>query len=268
MKKALLAAAALATLSGSALAIDIPLPNGGFDVGAPASNTYGLISNWTVQSVPTSGFASGVFTSYAGYVPNNGSRMAIITNGGGTTFMQIRNVVPIELFRMPYFNFSFAFLTTDALNTAVANRDNFRVVIDYFSDAAGLNQIGTQSYLVNTGTLIARSTPVSGSQIGPWANGTLLNGTQNDLPGGPNALSLAVLPISLTSAPYANFTFYLDNLGTTANVTSGVLIDNVYINPEPGTMALFGLGAAGLAGLVLRRRKAAAAKKAAEAAVS
>lgn len=265
MKNTLLAALVVASLGGTALAIDLPLPNGGFDVGSPASNSYGLISNWNVQSVPTSGFQSGVFTSYAGYAPNNGARLGLITNAGATPattplFVQLRNVVPVELFRMPYFNFHFAFLTTDPNATLLANRDQFRVVIDYFSDAGGLNQIGTESFTLDTGTLTSTGVALGAGQA--WPAGTVLNGTLENANNVPGRLQYTVLPIGLTSAPYANFTFYLDNLGTSGqSVFSGVLIDNVYINPEPGTLALFGLGAAGLGAMAWRRRKSAKAKK-------
>lgn len=250
MKKnalAVLAVAASAAFAAPAFAIEIPLANGGFDVGTPASNTFGLISQWTAQSVPTSGFQSGVFTSYAGLTSFDGSpRMALLTNQN-TLFVQLRNAAPVELFNMPYFNFDLAFLTTDGLGTALANRDQFSVVIDYFSDAAGLNQIGTQSFTINTGTLYALG--AAGQPFNTSVNASSPNRLVN------GQLGYYVLPITLPSAPYANFTFYLDNLGTGTG-TSAVLIDHVFINPEPGTVALFGLGALGLGGLVMRRRAA------------
>jgi hypothetical protein len=37
---------------------------------------------------------------------------------------------------------------------------------------------------------------------------------------------------------------------------TGVILDNVFLNPEPGTMALFGLGGLGLGAMAWRRRKA------------
>lgn len=239
------AACALAGLAAPAFAIDIPLPNGGFDTGSPASNTFGLISNWTVQSVPTSGFQSSVWTSYAGFAPTNGTRMALLTNAN-TVFVQMKNATPMELLGMPYFNFHYVFLTQDPASTVLANRDQFNVVVDYFSDAGGLNQIGTEAFTINTGDLY------SGFTAGQPFNGAVQAGNG---PLVPTQLGVYVIPLSIPSAPYVNFTFYLDNLGTgTGN--SGVLIDNVYINPEPGTMALFGLGALGLGGFVWRRRKA------------
>jgi hypothetical protein len=245
-------AVVLAGLAAPAFAIDIPLPNGGFDTGSPASNTFGLITNWTVQSVPTSGFASSVWTSYAGFVPNNGTRMALISNRD-TVFVQMSNATPIELQGMPQFNFWMVYLTTDPTSTALANRDQFAVVVDYFSDAGGVNQIGTESFTINTGSLF--STGINPGQ--PF--NAVVNAGNGPLP--PTQLGLVVIPLSLPSAPYANFTFYLDNLGTGTG-TSGVLIDNVFISPEPGTMALFGLGALGLGGLAWRRRRAKLASKA------
>lgn len=260
MLKSALAVAALAAFAAPAFAIEIPLPNGSFEVGAPTSNNFGFVTNWTTQSLPSNALASGVFTTYAGFSPSQGARMALITNANTGGGIQITNFIvnanPIQLFDFPYLNFHFAFLTTDATSTALADRDPFHVTVDYFSDAAGNNQTGSQTFVVNTGNLVAASGPPNGVAPNPFGT-TSLNVTTPQ-PGVPNsALQLAVLNLNYPSGTgYARVSFHINNTGTSVGGVSGVLIDNVFINPEPGTMALFGLGAAGLGAMVWRRRKA------------
>lgn len=244
--------AALGATSASAFAIDIPLANGSFDTGTPGSNTFGLISNWGFNALPVAANQLGVFTTYAGFSPSNGPRMALLSNQGVGT-VQLRQLLPIQLLRMPYLSFQYVYLTTDPTTTAQASRDRFTVVVDYFSDAAGLTQIGTESITgLDGGALI--STGVNpGAPFGGVVN-------SNSFGGGLLRNASVNLNPLFSLAPYANFTFYLENNGTGSGA-SGVLLDNVVINPEPGTFALFGLGAAGLAGMAMRRRKAAKAKK-------
>jgi hypothetical protein len=256
MLKTALAAVAVAALAGPAFAIDLLLPNGSFET-ASSVNAFGAITSWTTTSNPNSTVASGVFTSYAGFTPSNGSNMAVLTNSGSTV-MQIVTSSPMQLLGQPFLNFNFAFLTTDATSTALASRDQFVVLINYFSDSGGTSQLGTtQSVTINTGNRFA-----TGNTPGTPFNTNVNGASPLRTTAGP--LGYYVVPINMTSAPYATFTFFLDNLGSGTG-TSAVLLDQVYITPEPGTLALFGLGALGLGGIVLRRRRAklAAAKSAA-----
>ena len=246
--------AAVGATSASAFAIDIPLANGSFDTGTPASNTFGLISNWTFNALPVAANQLGVFTSYAGFTPSNGPRMALLSNQGVGT-VQLRQALPIQLLRMPYLSFQYIYLTTDPTSTADASRDRFSVVVDYFSDAAGLNQIGTETI---TGL---DASPLLSTGINPGAPfGGVVNANTSGLAAGALRNASVTLNPLFSLAPYANFTFYLENNGTGTG-SSGVLLDNVVINPEPGTFALFGLGAAGLAGMAWRRRKSAKVAK-------
>lgn len=107
--------------------------------------------------------------------------------------------------------------------------------------------------------------------------------------GGGGTATLSLAPIALTNSSYfltgseneanystaggfsfSNFNSLLLTFTYTPNGGSNphtLLLDAVS-NPEPGTMALFGLGALGLGGVAWRRRRAAKAKKAAEASVA
>lgn len=250
MIKHALAACVVAALSVPAFAVDIPLANGSFDTGTPATNTFGFFTSWTTQvGNPGPGNYSGAFSTYAGITPTDGARMALISNQG-LSFVSLQQAVPIALLNMPFFTFNYVYLTTDPANTALSARDTFTVVIDYYSDAAGLNQIATQAVTINTDQLNTSATV----NTAPF-NGATVNFSQSNGPGGWRYVSIA---LAVPTAPYANFTFYLDNNGTSTSGPgiSALLIDATRINPEPGTMALFGLGAAGLGALVLRRRKA------------
>ena len=257
MNKHALAAIVVAALGAPAFAVDIPLANGSFDNGSvPPTGFFGFFTSWTTQvGNPGPGNYSGAFATYAGITPTDGARMALISNQG-LSFVSLQQAVPIALQNMPFFTFNYVYLTTDPANTALSARDTFTVVIDYYSDAAGLNQIATQAVTMDTDQLNT-SVVVPGAPF----NGATANLSQANGPGGWRYVSVA---LSVPTAAYANFTFYLDNNGTSGvgPGISALLIDNTRINPEPGTMALFGLGAAGLGALVLRRRRAAKASAA------
>ena len=252
--------AALGVTSASAFALDIPLANGSFDTGSPGSNTFGLVSNWTFNTLVPAANQVGVFTSYAGFVPSNGPRMALLSNQGVGT-VQLRQITPIALQKMSYLAFNYMYLTTDSTATSDASRDRFSVIVDYFA-ADGVTQIGTESF-TNLG-----GGPLVSTGVNPGAPfGSTVSATNQGLAAGAlRGASITLNPL-FNSAPFANFTFYLENqgVGGTGSVgigSSGVLLDGIVINPEPGTFALFGLGAAALGGMAMRRRKAAKAKKA------
>ena len=236
-----IAAGSLATGS-NAYAYDIPLANGGFETSPPSTNSFGFFPNWTTQTGNTgSGNYSGAFSSYAGYTASEGTRMALIANQG-LSFVSLRQATPVALVNNFYYNFSYAYLTTDAIGTPTSSLDTFKVIVEYFSDAAGLNQIASQTAIVALSPLGA----TSANPGDPFSAAVNSNGT-----GG--VLNNATITLNLPSAPYATFTFYLDNDNSTGK--SGVLLDKAFVNPEPGTMALFGLGAMGLGAMAWRRRR-------------
>lgn len=244
MNRTLLASLVVAALGSSALAYEIPLNNGGFQTSPPSTNSFGFFPSWTTQTGNVgSGNYSGAFSTYAGYSPSEGNRMALIANQG-LSFVSLRQATPVALINNFYYNFSYAYLTTDALGTASADLDTFKVIIEYFSDAAGLNQIGSQTAIVNLAPLVS----TSANPGDPFSAAVNSNGQ-----GG--VLNNATVQLNLPSAPYATFTFYLDNDGTGAG-RSGILLDKAFVNPEPGTLALFGLGAMGLGAMAWRRRRA------------
>lgn len=254
MRTLTLAAVAVAALGSSAFAIDIPVTSGSFEASPPADNAFGLISGWNNVStsdipVPGDGRHTGVFTSYAGFSPTDGNRMAFLSNQG-TGQVLMRSVMPTQVFRMYYVQFDYLYLTTAPTTTALADRDTFRVNFLFYDQ--NMNFLAVQGANLDTGTLSATGTNPGLPFDGNVNVGNLPDQSSSDL---QTSFAFMNLDPSFVdpSVYFVQFEFVLFK-GSTPGV-SGVLIDNVVINPEPGTMALFGLGAAGLGAFVWRRRK-------------
>ena len=243
-----LAILATAAMASSAFATDIPIPNAGFEGPNPGSNQFGFNTGWTAANgigVGGTGNYSGAFTTYAGFSPAEGNRMALLANQG-LSWASLHSTTPVALSGQFYLNFSWAYLSTEAAGTSGAALDTFKVIIDYYSDAAGLTQVSSQTSVVpigGHGDLFDTGT----SELDPFG-GAISSNAQG------GALKTYTVLLNNPIAPYARFTFYLDNDGTGTG-KSGLLLDKAFVNPEPGTIALFGLGALGLGAMTWRRRR-------------
>ncbi len=99
-----------------------------------------------------------------------------------------------------------------------------------------------------TGAGVAPTTPLDESHFEAWPGGTVTRTfTRSFTAAGTWTGTIAV------SAP-GSPTYQIPGAGTTTGRTLSVTF---VVNPEPGTIALFGLGIAGLGGFALRRRRAA-----------
>jgi len=283
MKKAILASSVLLVVSSSAWAVDVSLANGSFEIGSPPGFTQ-TISNWgvTFSTAPQAAFAgppaqySGVFTSFgtkyvASAVPN-GSAFVVLSNLGAGKVELRSDAATLALPTIRNFAvadrnlaFRYAYMTNDP--SSAATHDQFIVHIDFFSSATETNlanAIGSIEKVVannatksDTGALIS---PFGGGNGGSNAIALF-----NDSVGtGTNVFNLFNVDISAFFKPntFARVSFIVDNNNATQGVNgnglgvSGVVLDNIVMNPEPGTIALFALGTLGLGGFAWRRRAA------------
>lgn len=253
---AVVVAASFAVGAAPAWAIDYPLPNG--DFAADATAFPRTITSWTTSFAQTSPGANpnpladttGTFSSFGAYVPQGGANSTnfAFINNLGYGLVQLQSAI-FPLQNNFYINFGYVYLTN--ADPSIHPLDAFRVTVDFYADAAGTTQLlPSQSFdFTPTRPLAAGAIP-GGTPLGTSA------WIHDDNATGQTAT------ISQYLTGFARVSFIIDNgTNNTAGTVTGVLIDGVYINPEPGTIALFGLGAAGLGAFAWRRRKAAKAAK-------
>ncbi len=250
-----LAAAVLLAASAPALAVDIPLPNGSFET-TSANNQFGVtVTSWTgnyladleTQNI-TFNQTLGAWSTFAGSAAPNGTRMVVLSNlGAGTTVLTSQTIALTSQF---YFNGSYSYITDNPLGNT--NRDSFDIVIDYFSDPAGTIQLLPQQVFRISDSMPALSgTPQAATGAG--FTGSVF---RTNTPTGFTGFSIF---INQYINMFARISFVVrddgnEDGGANTGVT-GVMIDNIFINPEPGSIALFGLGGLALGGLAFRRRK-------------
>jgi hypothetical protein len=260
LKRLVPAAALLIASAPAAFAVDIPITNGDFQNPADPPIGYSQnFTNWTTGFTPDNGETNtlavvnsfGLFTSFGGI--SNGTKFAQINNlGAGTVSLQSS---VFNTLGMPFIGGQFAYFTSDAADVAV--RDAFTVELTFYTDMTGTTQVGpAMTFTPNAG-------PLSNSTFAetqPFVTGRFA-GT------GFQSFGITIPPIT----QFARIRFIVDDSGTESGINNsgatGVLLDNIVLNPEPGTWALFGLGALGL-GAAIRRRKLAIAKAAADSAES
>lgn len=257
-KRFLVAAATLALTATGAFAEVIFLFNGSFEAqGSIASPGFTQnITNWTISYTPDSappaniGQHSGIFTSFGTYTATDASHFVGISNLGAGTVRMASNVFFLGQRGL---EFDFAYVSND-LNAV--GGDTFSVLVEIFSDALQTTQIASQVWTIAD----------SASQ--PALIGTApYTGANTYSRAGLATYQTVFLPLASFFQNYARVTFIVDNTGPSPGGVnglgvSGVLLDNIVMTPEPGTLGLFGLGALGLLGLVRRRRKLAAAARA------
>jgi hypothetical protein len=152
---------------------------------------------------------------------------------------------------MTRINGSYSYLTNDPSN--ITQRDTFDLVINFFADAAGTLQVlPSQTFTVSNSmpALTGTAQPAPGGPFGP-GNSAFRTAV------GFTSFNIDFIPP--VGATFATFQFVIrddgfeDGLANTG--VSGVILDQIFINPEPGSMALFGLGGLGLGAVAYRRRK-------------
>lgn len=265
MKKALLAAAVVLAASHLASAGTLLLPNGEFNNAPPNTGFTQTISNWTVSMSGTPNAAlplteqSGVFTSFGKFTVAPGpAQFVLLANLGGSGVVSITSGASGTNFLVSdrLIGFSYSYLTNDA--PGAFQHDKFRVHVDFF---------GTATSTIVTGTLdqdIASTAGFSDTAAGisPFAgaaNSAPI--TYNNSVGG--AFNFDSIDVSAFFNSFARISFIVDASGPSsgANLSglgvSGVVLDQVFLTPEPSAIALFAFGAAGLGGFAWRRRRAA-----------
>lgn len=256
MKKLVLAATAfMLALGGSAYADLVPTPNGSFeDDGSIFGNFTQNISDWNVSFTPdtvapgNTNEVSAIHTTLGNYIATDGSHFTAITNLGAGT-IEFSNTNPF-LLAQRIVQFDFAYITNEPIGSA--SLDQFSVTIDIFDDALETNLITSISTVV---PVTSSYTTTVGAQ--PWDsgnNGAVFAHTS------ATTYSTVYIPVTDYFNNYARVTFIVDNTGPAAGNNnsggvSGVLLDNVILSPEPGSMALFAFGLLGMGGLVARRRR-------------
>jgi hypothetical protein len=267
MKQSFLAAAIVISASSAALAIDTPLSNGSFEQNGTPGFTQ-TINNWSVafsgtQSTALTGQQSGLFSSYGKFnatnVPN-GSVFVLLTNtGSGTVTMTSSAAAGAPNFAVVdrALQFRYAYMTNDP--PAGGARDQFRVHVDFFASATSTTVIGSIDRLIaDQGTLTDSNVGVSPfGGVNNNAPATYNDATRT----GTNTFNLVSLDISQFFGTFARVSFIVDNGGPAPGATnglgvSGIVLDQVVLNPEPSTIALFALGVAGLGGFAWKRRRA------------
>jgi hypothetical protein len=280
MKKAILASAAILCAATAARATDTPLQNGSFENLAVPTGFTQTINNWVPTFAATSAANglpanqySGIFNTFgtkfvAGAVPN-GTAFAALTNlGYGTvTLTSDADNLGFVAGTNPNFQlidrnlaFRYVYITNDPAGQAT--HDQFFVRVDFFNGSGiGATSIGSTGNILVAGSGTLNDT---GAGFSPFANNGNNATTQfnNSNGTGVDTFNLFNVDVSAFFGQFARVSFIVDNNSTTINTNgnglgvSGVVLDNVLLNPEPSAVALFGLGALGLGGFAWRRRAA------------
>jgi hypothetical protein len=266
MKKAL-AVAVLLGASSAAWAVDVPFPNGTFESQGSLGFTQ-AINNWTVSYTGTQGAGlplsqqSGLFTSLGKFGPPQGNTFAFLSNLGGSGRVEMKSNglgSNFDLGKMFRLQFRYAYITNDP--TSAATKDRFLVQIEFYGSASSVVVANTAIFdLTNQVTANLTDT----GSFSPFNTGGATNTFNNGTGTGGAAYNLVSLDMSpfLSFGTFARVSFIVDSNGPAAGTSgnglgvSGVVLDNVVVNPEPSAIALFALGAMGLGGFAWRRRTA------------
>jgi hypothetical protein len=251
-------------VAAQAHATKIIAPNGGFErdsLGVPGSAPLytQTITDWTVGFTPDVGATfqpgaplgrhSGVFNTFSLHKPFSGNQFFMMNNLGVGT-VSITGVTPFRVDDQ-FIAFQYVYASHDRL---VSGGDQFRVIVDFFTDATMTTSTGSLNMLVHDGA--TRTSTIGQSPFG----GT---GAIFTYASGPAATQYVpfVIPVQAFFNNFARLTFVVDNVGPVAGSSTngigltGVLIDNILLTPEPSSIALLGLGILGLGGMVVRRRR-------------
>ncbi len=274
MKNALLASAVILVAASAARATDTPLANGSFESLAVPTGFTQTINNWSASfaatsaanGLPTNQY-SGIFNTFgtkfvAGVVPD-GTAFAALTNLGYGTVTLTSNADNLGInpnFQLIDRNLQFRYVYISNDPTNAATHDRFMVRVDFFNGAgAGATLLGTTGNIVVATNAALNDT---GAGFSPFSGNGNNATTQfnNSFGTGAQTFNLFNVDVSAFFGQFARVSFIVDNNSTTINTNgnglgvSGVVLDNVVLNPEPSAMALFALGAAGLGGFAWRRR--------------
>lgn len=272
------AAAALLAFSSSASAVELLIPNGDFQTDAATFSFSQSITNWNVSfsgAIPIV-FAgppaeySGLFTSYGKFndVPGFNKFVLLDNLGAGTVTLQSgTGPTPTFLVNQQFLGFRYGYLSNDGPNAAT--HDEFRLTVNFFTNAAGTIALNGGAndiigrLIADRGTYNdtnAAASPFGGANNPSTATFNNIKGTTTG-----NLINMSI-DMGATFGSFARVSFIVNNLGPVSNTNgnglgvSGIVLDNVVLNPEPSTFALFAAGIAGLGGLAMRRRRAAAKK--------
>jgi hypothetical protein len=261
MLKPMLTALVVASVSSAALAVDTPLPNGSFETN-PAGGFTQTITNWSPTFVGTPAGAlpanqySGLFTSYGKFnvAPNGGQFLLLDNLGGGVATIQSGASGTNFLVNDRNLAFRYAYMSNDA--ASAATHDQFRVHIDFFATASSTIVTNSIDLLVaDRGT--QNDTAAGISPFGGANNPSVA--TFNNANG--NTFNLFNVDVTAFFNQFARVSFIVNNLGPAGGTAgnglgvSGAVIDNVVLNPEPSTVALFAAGLGGLGLLAWRKRQ-------------
>jgi PEP-CTERM motif len=266
MKKAILSAFVLLVASPAAFAVEVLLPNGGFETDpSPSGGFTQSITNWTVSfsgtpagSLPSSE-QSGIFTSFGRFsvAPESSQFVALTNLGGGTVTMTSGASGARFAVNDRLLGFRYVYMTNDDPNAST--HDAFTVQIDFFDASTGGNQIGSITQVISA-MATDNNTQAGFSPLGGTANNS--SATYNDAVPGGTDFNFVAVDIEQYLGSFARVSFIVDNAGPAGGTNnnglgvSAILLDGVLLTPEPSAIALFAFGAAGLGGFAWRRRAA------------
>ena len=244
-----LAMGLVAVLLVAPAALGDVIPNGDFS-NTPETFFTTNIPNWSVVTteVPFTDQV-GIFFTFDGVLAQ-GSAMALIATSPSvrdtaTAIISDPFVVGSDVGLHQYLRFDYRYVSGHSLDQARAGSlDPFTVSIVNLSDPGG--DFTKRVHDGSDPTMVDSVT-----DFGPLPSSTI----DRIMP----AWGFATVNLRDFVGDTVQVVFIINDSGATGG-NSGVFIDNVQLTPEPGTMALFGLGLAGLGFAIQRRRSARATK--------
>lgn len=246
-------AAVLSILSSVCVATSLVAPKANASLitnGDFGSFSGAIPDGWTQTEAGLTSSQSLTNSPFTNVLPNNGSSWSVIDDAtvGTDGFYQFFSLTTLSRIEINY-DFSVATLTNNPWGVQFDNNANSAV---HFRIDTAEGSVSNQ-FAINGGAGVVN---VLTLQANTWYNvqavlndtaGTIV-GTITPFGGSSVAFSTSML------ATHAGFTRILLRDRTTLQ-SGNLLLDNVAVVPEPGTVALFGLSALGLLALHARHRQ-------------